>query len=48
MVRNMTDYSVNLLDKSFDTGTNKVLNFFWLGFIIYSTSWVLTTTFIRQ
>ena len=40
----MKDFILNKFDKKNNIRTNSALNFFWLGFIIYTLSWVVTTT----
>lgn len=40
----MADNPEILLDSGFDKMTSKALNFFWIGFIIYSASFALSTT----
>ncbi len=38
----MKDFVLN--ENKIDIRTNSTLNYFWLGFIIYTLSWVITTT----
>jgi hypothetical protein len=40
----MSETSENILDSSVDKRTNQLLNFFWVGFLIYTLSWIVTTT----